>query len=195
MTFLIGSLSVPMPKVCSATKSHFWVARLSTAERCLVAESSPSNQVISTFMSLPQASAACLPWAHHVACRPALPIAAFSGLPAGFSSCANAGSKPAEPSSAPARAVAPIALKMSRRVLDSSIRSSSTCFLPFTLAVLARCSSRADNRFGRSTPLVHPNGFFSAARKIRLKIVQGQLGESGMHRRRQAMVAQSSRDT
>ena len=88
--------------------------------------SSPSNQVISTFISLPQASAACLPCAHHVACRPALPIAALSGLPEGFSSCAIAGSKPAEPSKAPAKAVAPIALKMSRRLLDSSIRSSST---------------------------------------------------------------------
>ena len=127
ITFLIGSLSVPMPKVCSATKSHFWVARLSTAERCLVADSSPSNQVISTFISLPQASAACLPCAHQVACRPALPMAAFSGLPDGFSSCAIAGSKPAAPSRAPASAVAPIALNMSRRLLDSSIRSSSTC--------------------------------------------------------------------
>ena len=86
ITFLTGSLSVPMPKVWMATKSHFCVAMLSIAARCLVAESSPSNQVISTFISLPQASAACLPCAHQVACRPALLIAALSGLPDGFSS-------------------------------------------------------------------------------------------------------------
>ena len=48
--------------------------------RCLCAASSPSNQVTSTLKSLPQYSAACLPWAHQVACRPALEKAAFSGL-------------------------------------------------------------------------------------------------------------------
>ena len=65
--FLTGSVSVPMPKLWIATKSHCCEAMLSIDARCLVAPSSPSNQVTSTFISLPQASAACLPWAHHVA--------------------------------------------------------------------------------------------------------------------------------
>src|SRR6202011_5940129 len=62
-----------------ATKSHFCEAMLSIAERCLTASSWPSNQVTSTLNRLPQYSAACLPCAHHVACRPALEKAAFSG--------------------------------------------------------------------------------------------------------------------
>ena len=82
-----GSVSVPMPKAWMATKSHFWDAMLSMAARCLVAPSSPSNQVTSTLNSLPQASAACLPWAHQVACRPAFENAAFSG----FSDCSAPG--------------------------------------------------------------------------------------------------------
>src|SRR3954467_8381524 len=77
---------------------------LSIAARCLVALNSPSNHVISTFSSLPHHSAARLPWAHHVACKPALENAAFSG----FSerevslamSAANAGLKPRPPNSA-----------------------------------------------------------------------------------------------
>src|SRR3954469_22248404 len=77
---------------------------LSMAARCLVALNSPSNQVISTFSSLPHHSAARLPWAHHVACKPALENAALSG----FSdrdvslaiSAASAGLKPSPPNSA-----------------------------------------------------------------------------------------------
>ena len=78
--FFTGSVSVPMPKAWMATKSHFCEAMLSIAARCLAASSSPSNQVTSTLNSLPQNSAACLPWAHQVACRPALENAAFSGF-------------------------------------------------------------------------------------------------------------------
>ena len=62
-----GSVSVPMPKAWMATKSHFCEAMLSMAARCLGALSSPSNQVTWTLKSLPQNSAACLPWAHQVA--------------------------------------------------------------------------------------------------------------------------------
>ena len=116
---LIGSVSVPMPKLWIATKSHCCEAMLSIDARCLVAASSPSNQVISTFISLPQASAACLPWAHHVACRPAFEKAALSGVAEAFSSCASAGSKPALANSAPASEVAPKALE---RVRAASLR-------------------------------------------------------------------------
>ena len=77
---LTGAVRVPMPNAWIATKSHFCEAMLSIAERCLTASSWPSNQVTSTLNSLPQYSAACLPWAHQVACRPALENAAFSGL-------------------------------------------------------------------------------------------------------------------
>src|SRR3954470_16466398 len=87
-----------------ATKSHFCEAMLSIAARCLTASSWPSNQVTSTLNSLPHHSAACLPWAHHVACKPALENAAFSG----FSdrevslamSAAKAGLKPRPPNNA-----------------------------------------------------------------------------------------------
>ena len=65
--FLTGAVSVPMPNAWIATKSHFWDAMLSMAARCLTASSWPSNQVTSTLNSLPQYSAACLPWAHQVA--------------------------------------------------------------------------------------------------------------------------------
>ncbi len=130
--FLIGSISVPMPKVWIATKSQVWVAMLSIAARCLVADSSPSNQVISTFISLPQASAACLPCAHQVACRPALEKAAFSGLLGRLQVLrdrrieAGAGEQSAAPS-----AVAPMALKTSRRLAPSRpISSSASCAVP-----------------------------------------------------------------
>ena len=128
---LIGSVSVPMPKVWIATKSQSWVAMFSMAARCLVAESSPSNQVISTFISLPQASAACLPCAHQVACRPAFENAAFMGLPAGASACAMAGLNPASANSTPASPAAPSALKTSRRLADSFNRSSSMHIPPY----------------------------------------------------------------
>jgi hypothetical protein len=62
-----GAVNVPMPNAWIATKSHFCEAMLSIAARCFCAASSPSNQVTSTLKSLPQYSAACLPWAHHVA--------------------------------------------------------------------------------------------------------------------------------
>ena len=64
---LTGSTSVPMPKGWIAAKSQVWVAMLSIEARCLVADNSPSNQVTSTFIRAPQASAACLPCAHQVA--------------------------------------------------------------------------------------------------------------------------------
>ena len=46
--FFTGSVSVPMPNAWMAAKSHFCEAMLSMAARCLVALSSPSNQVTST---------------------------------------------------------------------------------------------------------------------------------------------------
>src|SRR5262245_28207785 len=96
-----GAVRVPMPKAWMATKSHCWEAMLSMAARCFTASSWPSNQVTSTLKSLPQYSAACLPCAHHVACRPALEKAAFSGfsdLPASLAIAARAGEKsPAAP--------------------------------------------------------------------------------------------------
>ena len=92
---LTGAVKVPMPNAWIATKSHFCEAMLSIAARCFCAASSPSNHVTSTLNSLPQYSAACFPCAHHVACRPALEKAAFSGLsdrPATLPiSCASAG--------------------------------------------------------------------------------------------------------
>ena len=114
-----GSVSVPMPNAWIATKSHCCEAMLSIAARCLVAESSPSNQVTSTLNSLPQNSAACLPWAHQVACRPALENAALSGFSERPISCAMAaaisGSKPNPPSSAAAAALEPVTLRTNDR--------------------------------------------------------------------------------
>ena len=156
--FLIGSVSVPMPKVWIATKSHFCEAMLSMAARCLVAESSPSNQVISTFMSLPQASAACLPWAHHVACRPAFEKAAFIGLPAGASACAMAGSKPASASSAAPSAVAPSFLNTSRRVAASLIRSSSIALVLLQADVISSVRGAVSCRYSAETSGRTPMG-------------------------------------
>src|ERR1700733_6735020 len=88
---LTGAVHVPMPNAWIATKSHFCDAMLSIAARCLVADSSPSNQVTSTLNNSPQYSAARLPCAHHVACRPALLNAAFNGFedrPAAFATSA-----------------------------------------------------------------------------------------------------------
>ena len=109
-----------------ATKSHFCEAMLSIAARCLTASSWPSNQVTSTLNSLPQYSAAGLPWAHQVACRPALENAAFSGFserPA--ATPANAGPAPSMPSVATAPpAVATV--RKSRLVLSNvSVIASS----------------------------------------------------------------------
>ena len=98
--FCTGWVSVPMPKAWMATKSHFCEAMLSIAARCLTASSWPSNQVTSTLNSLPQYSAACLPWAHQVACRPALEKAAFSGFSERADSAASAGLMPSPPSRA-----------------------------------------------------------------------------------------------
>ena len=115
---LTGWVSLPMPKAWMATKSHFWDAMLSMAARCLTASSSPSNQVTSTLNIFPHHSAACLPWAHQVACRPALEKAALSGFAdrstALAASAAMAGSRPA-PSSIAAPAVSDAARMKSRR--------------------------------------------------------------------------------
>lgn len=100
--FCTGWVSVPMPNAWMATKSHFWEAMLSIAARCLTASSWPSNQVTSTLNSLPHHSAACLPWAHQVACRPALENAAFSGFSERPTSAAIAGSMRNPPSKADA---------------------------------------------------------------------------------------------
>src|SRR6476660_1423024 len=78
--FSTGAFSVSMLNGWMATKSHFWFAKSSIAVRCLASESSPSNQVTSTLNSLPQYSAACLPWAHQLTCRPIVEKAAFSGF-------------------------------------------------------------------------------------------------------------------
>src|SRR5580704_1272428 len=76
------------------------------AARCLTASSCPSNQVTSTLNSLPQYSAACLPWAHQVACSPALEKAAFNGFSdrpaASATSAAKAELKPKPPNMAAA---------------------------------------------------------------------------------------------
>ena len=88
-----------MPNAWMATKSHFCEAMLSIAARCLTASSWPSNQVTSTLNSLPHHSAACLPWAHQVACRPALENAAFSGF-SERATAASAGLMPNPPSRA-----------------------------------------------------------------------------------------------
>ena len=120
--FLTGSVSVPMPKAWIATKSQFCEAMLSMAARCLVADSSPSNQVTSTLNRLPQNSAACLPCAHQVACRPALENAAFKGFSDRPISCAIAaetkGSMPNPPSSAAAAALDAVALRTNDRLVS-----------------------------------------------------------------------------
>src|SRR6516164_8965505 len=88
---------------------------LSTALRCLVGLSSPSNQVISTLNSLPQCSAARLPCAHQVACRPALENAAFNGLPAfPVASTASAGVTPNLPNNAAPPAAAAVLMNVRR---------------------------------------------------------------------------------
>src|SRR4029077_20117737 len=108
---------------------------LSIAARCLGAASSPSNQVTSTLNRLAQYSAARLPWAHHVACRPALEKAAFSGLGERLVSlaisAARAGLTPRLPSRAAAPAEAAAVRKKSRRLAPGASKSSfMDCFLP-----------------------------------------------------------------
>src|SRR5882724_6562884 len=110
-----------------ATKSHFCEAMLSMAARCLVALSSPSNQVTSTLKSLPQNSAACLPWAHQVACSPAFENAAFRGFSDRPISAAAAllirESMPKPPSTAAAPAEVLTLRMKSRRVAGGRIES------------------------------------------------------------------------
>jgi hypothetical protein len=123
--FCTGAVKVPMPKAWMATKSHFCEAMLSIAARCFTASSSPSNQVTSTLNSLPQYSAACLPCAHQVACKPALEKAAFKGFSDRPTLAASAGLKAAPPMSAvaaPAEAAA--VRKKSRRECGKTILSS-----------------------------------------------------------------------
>ena len=130
--FLTGSVSVPMPNAWIATKSHFCEAMLSIAARCLVADSSPSNQVTSTLNSLPQNSAACLPCAHQVACRPALEKAAFSGFSDRPMSAAMAAlsieSMPNPPNSAAAAALEPAAFLIIDRRVAGDIGSPMVMF-------------------------------------------------------------------
>src|SRR5579875_2617090 len=118
--FFTGVVSVPMPNAWMATKSHFCEAMLSIAARCLGAESSPSYHVISTFSSRPQYSAACLPCAHQVACKPALENAALSGLADRAVSAASAaticGCRPSMAAPIPAAAAA--CKKFRRRLSD-----------------------------------------------------------------------------
>src|ERR1700677_3591685 len=122
---LTGAVKVPMPNAWIATKSHFCEAMLSIAERCLTASSWPSNQVTSTLNSLPQYSAACLPWAHQVACRPALENAAFSGfadMPASLAIAADiSGLKPMPPSTAAAPPPSAALRNTSRRCLSNFV--------------------------------------------------------------------------
>src|SRR3954447_23428276 len=101
-----------------ATKSHFWEAMLSIPARCLTASSWPSNQVTSTLSSLPHHSAACLPWAHQVACRPAFENAALSGFSERPISAASAGVMPKPASSAAAEPAAVAAWRRSRLVVE-----------------------------------------------------------------------------
>ena len=125
---LTGAVSVPMPKAWIATKSHFCCAMSSIAARCFGADSSPSNQVTSTLKSLPQYSAARLPWAHQVACSPALEKAAFRGLSGRVvslaMSAASAGLTPMPAMSAAALADAAATLKKSRRLEPRESNSS-----------------------------------------------------------------------
>src|SRR6185312_4515072 len=101
------------------TKSHFCEAMLSMAARCFTASSWPSNHVTSTLKSLPHASAACLPWAHQVACRPALEKAALSGFSDRPSSAASAVVlMPIPPSKAPAAPAVATACRRSRLLVE-----------------------------------------------------------------------------
>ena len=130
---LTGAVSVPMPNAWMATKSHFCEAMLSIAARCLTASSWPSNQVTSTLNSLPQYSAACLPWAHQVACNPALENAALSGFSDRPAASANAvaiiGLTPNPPNRAAAPAPAAAALSSLRRSPEISFVSVITSSL------------------------------------------------------------------
>ena len=127
--FSTGAFKVSMLKGWMATKSHFWFAMSSIAASCLASESAPSNQVTSTLKSLPQYSAACLPWVHQLTSRPMLENAAFSGFsdrPAAFAiSAARVGEMPRAPSNeAPARPA--LACNKSRRFARMSVIKSST---------------------------------------------------------------------
>ena len=117
--FWTGAVSVPMPKAWIATKSQSCDAMLSIAARCLTASSWPSNQVTSTLKSLPQYSAAALPCAHQLACRPALENAAFSGFSerpeTAAASAAKAGLMPMPPKTAAAAAAEPVTVLMKSR--------------------------------------------------------------------------------
>src|ERR1043166_689672 len=119
--FCTGWVRVPMPNAWMATKSHFCEAMLSMAARCFTASSWPSNQVTSTLKSLPQNSAACLPCAHQVACRPALENAAFNGFSdRPTASAASAGFMPMLPRIAVAAPAVAAACRRSRLVFEKS---------------------------------------------------------------------------
>ena len=138
---LTGAVSVPMPNAWMATKSHFCEAMLSIAARCLTASSWPSNQVTSTLNSLPQYSAACLPWAHQVACNPALEKAALSGfsdLPASLAiAAAIRGLKPKPPNKAAAPAPAAATWISLRRSCETFVSEVGHAFPPCDPALLA----------------------------------------------------------
>src|SRR5271169_5325781 len=122
-----------------AAKSHFCEAMLSMAARCLTASSSPSNQVTSTLKSLPQYSAACLPWAHQVACKPAFEKAALSVLSDRPVAAAKAGLTASPPMSAVAAPAETAAVrKKSRRDCGDKVLSSGIAFLPVIETVSVR---------------------------------------------------------
>src|SRR5258707_1100511 len=116
-----------------ATKSHFCEAMLSMAARCLTASSWPSNQVTSTLNNLPQYSAACLPWAHQVACRPALEKAAFNGFSERPISAASAGLTPNPPNKAVAAPAVAATCKRSRLVVEDFSVPDIVCSLDMLL--------------------------------------------------------------
>jgi hypothetical protein len=123
ISFATGAVGVSMLNGWMATKPHFWFAMSSIAVRCLASESSPSNQVTSTLNSLPQYSAACLPWAQ-LTCRPILEKAAFSGFSDRLAnlpiSAVSAGEMLRTPSNE-ALAMPAVARNMSRRFARMSV--------------------------------------------------------------------------
>src|SRR5258708_16643829 len=125
-----------------ATKSHFCEAMLSIGEGCLPASSWPSNQVTSTLNSLPQYAAACLPWAHQVACRPALENAAFNGFSERPISAASAGLTLNPPNSALAAPAVAAACRRSRLVVEDFSVPDIVCSLNMLLPTASLCAPR-----------------------------------------------------
>ena len=136
---LTGAVSVPMPNAWMATKSHFCEAILSIAARCVTLLNTPSNQVTSTLNNLPQYSAACLPWAHQVACSPAFEKAALSGfgdLPTSFAIAAATKGLTQVLRTQPRRP-----LRTLRQFCEATFDPPGHRFLPYALRRYRHCSN------------------------------------------------------